>query len=65
MVTDPFHTYRYVYGMDQPEVAVSSSTMYNTQHMSLAFTYNFGNKNLKVNQHRSSGIEEEQNRINK
>lgn len=44
MVTDPFHTYRYVYSMDQPEATVSSSTMYNTQHMSLAFTYNFGKR---------------------
>lgn len=44
MVTDPFHTYRYVFDMDQPEVAVSSSTMYNTQHMSLGFTYNFGKR---------------------
>lgn len=44
MITDPFHTYRNIYSMDQPEVAVSSSTMYNTQHMSLAFTYNFGKR---------------------
>lgn len=44
MITDPFHTYRYVYSMDQPEVAVSSSSMYNTQHMSLAFSYNFGRR---------------------
>lgn len=44
MITDPFHTYRYVYSMNQPEVAVSSSSMYNTQHMSLAFSYNFGRR---------------------
>lgn len=43
-VEDPFYTYRYTYEMDQPDAFVSSSTMYNTQSVSLGFSYNFGKR---------------------
>lgn len=43
-VQDPFHTYRNVYDVDQSDVSVSSSMMFNTQTVTLAFSYNFGKR---------------------
>lgn len=36
-----------------------------SRRVGLTFTYNFGNCNMKVDQHRKTGKEDEQNRINK
>ncbi len=41
-VHDPFHTYRYIYDIQQPDAVVSSSAMFNTQTVGCTFSYNFG-----------------------
>lgn len=41
---DPFRWYRHAYIIDQPNARAASSSMYNTQSVSLAFTYNFGKR---------------------
>lgn len=43
-VQDPFHTYRYVFDMGQPEASVASSSMFNTQSIGCTFSYNFGKR---------------------
>lgn len=43
-VQDPFHSYRNRYDVDQQDVSVSSSMMFNTQTVTLAFSYNFGKR---------------------
>lgn len=43
-VQDPFHTYRYIFDMHQPEANVASSAMFNTQSIGCTFSYNFGKR---------------------
>lgn len=54
---DPFRWYRYQPVYELPGLETTSSAIYNTQNISLAFTYNFGKKDSK-DRHRSIDNEE-------
>lgn len=64
-INDIFNTQQYRGRLKYENIDMRLHNTWESRWVGLTFTYNFGNKDLKVNQHRNSGIEEEQNRINK
>lgn len=64
-INDIFNTEQYLGRLRYENIDMRLHNTWESRSIGLTFTYNFGNKNLKVNNHRNSGIEEEQNRISK
>lgn len=63
-VNDIFNTQQYSGKLIYQNIDFRLHNTWESRRIGLTFTYNFGNKNIKSNNH-DSGIEEEQNRINK
>jgi hypothetical protein len=64
-VNDLFQTQHFSGYMKYQNIDLTINNHWESRRVGLSFTYNFGNRNLKVNEHKGTGIEEEQGRIKK
>ncbi|MDE1192415.1 MAG: TonB-dependent receptor [Arachidicoccus sp.] len=64
-VNDIFNTQRFKAAEKFMDIDMHINNKWESRRIALTFTYNFGNINLKTRDHSNSGIQDEQNRINK
>lgn len=64
-VNDIFNTQSFTADLYYSDIQMHLHNKWESRKVALTFTYNFGNKNLKIHQHDDSGSSDEQNRISK
>lgn len=64
-VNDIFNTQNFTADLYYSDIQMHLHNKWESRKVALTFTYNFGNKNLKIHQHDDSGSSDEQNRISK
>ncbi|ANI89552.1 hypothetical protein A9P82_09765 [Arachidicoccus ginsenosidimutans] len=64
-VNDIFNTQSYIAVEKFQDIDMHLHNKWESRRISISFSYNFGNKNLKTRDHSGSGIDDEQNRISK
>lgn len=62
-VQDIFQTMQFKGKIDFGDIHANSAFYLNNRAANLAFTWNFGNQKVKVNQYKNTGIKQEENRL--